>query len=477
MIEVAKRNASLYLLWTSAGVAWFHQFCYIPALDLGVFYRRRPFMGALQRGFGIAAALAAIGLLGAGRATAEQRQYKDREYHVQNATLKWGKQNARFTAIHVPDLANPDTSAPDLARKLNAIAKVGGQAVVYDLHGFNENGSEISEEGLQAFRDARHQHDWRRMNAMCRVFAEDAPEDFRWRRRAVKTAAKALQDELKVVYWIDGPRCEELVAMFHRHAPHLVVAAYEGGDVNLVRVGEAVEPGTPNIYTGWSQPALDGSVNVILPPGEASYQALETASIDPVEKEPWEPDNSGLSEAERADGFIALFDGKTLNGWHPKDGAGMFAIEDGTITRVGRGSQLRTRDRFDNFILRLEWRMEDGGNSGIFIRAPRAARFSKIGMEFQLLNDGVMEPGHTGLGGIYEAQAPITVARKPPMEWNTVEIKCDGAHLVAWLNGEKVQDIDLDSHEELQSRLRDGFIALQDHGAYVQFRNIRLKEL
>lgn len=434
-------------------------------------------MGSLQRIWITASAVFAIGWIGTTTATAEQRQYKDREYHVQNATLKWGKQDATFKAIHVPDLANPETSAADLARKLNAVAKVGGQAVVYDLHGFDAKGTQISEAGLQKFRDARHQHDWRRMNAMCRIFNDDSPDDFRWRRRAVKTAAQALQDEFKVVYWIDGPRCDELITMFRHYAPHLVVAAYDGGDVNLVRVGEAADPGMPNIYTGWSQPTLDGSANVVLPTGAASYEALETASIDPVEKEPWEPDNSGLSEEERANGFIALFDGKTLNGWHPKDGAGMFNVEDGMITRVGSGSQLRTRNRFDNFILRLDWRMEDGGNSGIFIRAPRAARFSKIGMEFQLLNNGVMEPGNTGLGGIYEAQAPITVARKPPMEWNTVEIKCDEGHLVAWLNGEKVQDIDLDAHEELQSRLRDGFIALQDHGAYVQFRNIRLKEL
>jgi len=434
-------------------------------------------MGAWQRGLGMAMAVLIAGLLGVSPAHGEPRTFKDREYNVQDATLKWGKQDAQIMAIHVPDLAHPDTTAPDVARKINAIAKVGGQAVAYDLHGFNEKGDKISEAGLQAYRDVRHQHDWRRMNAVCRIFSDDAPDDFKWRRRAVRAAAKALQDELKTVYWIDGPRCEELVRVFHKHAPHLVVAAYDGGNVHLVRPGENAEPGVPNIFVGGSQPTLDKSVLVVLPADDASYKALEMTSIDPVEKEPWEPDNSNLSEEERAEGFIALFDGKTLNGWHPKDGAGMFEVKDGMITRIGKGSQLRTRNRFDNFVLRLEWRMEDGGNSGIFIRAPRAARFSKIGMEFQLLNDGVMEPSHTGVGGIYEAQAPLTVARKPPMEWNTVEIKCDGAHLIAWLNGTKVQDIDLDAHEELQSRLRDGFIALQDHGAYVQFRNIRLKEL
>ncbi len=434
-------------------------------------------MGALQRRLASALAVFILGAIGANAATAADTVYKDREYNVQDGLLKWGKQDAQFTAIHVPDLADPATSAPDLARKLNAIGKVGGQAVVYDLHGFNDKGSKISEAGLQAFRDARHQHDWRRMNAMCRIFGDDAPADFAWRRKAVKTAAKALRDERKAVYWIDGPDVEKLIAIFHKNAPDLVVAAHEGGDVHLVRPGESAVEGMPNIFMGGS-PALDGSVNVVLPAGEASYQALETASIQPVELEPWEPDNSVLSEEERAEGFIALFDGKTLKGWHTETGGGVFVVEDGTITRVsGTWSQLRTRDRYDNFILRLEWRMVDGGNSGVFIRGPRAARYSKIGMEFQLLTDGATEPTNTSLGAIYEAQPPLAIASKPAMEWNTVEITADGPHLEAWLNGVKVQDIDLDAHEELQSRLRDGFIALQDHGNLVQFRNIRLKEL
>lgn len=436
-------------------------------------------MDAGQRSiYSKAAVLGIVALMGTSAAWAAERVYKDREYHVDGATLKWGKDDAKFMAIHVPDLANPDVAAPDVARKLNAIAKVGGQAVAYDLYGFSDDGREISEAGVQALRDARHQHDWRRMNAMCRLFGDDAPDDYRWRRNAVKAAAAALQDELKVVYWIDGPDCEKLIKAFHREAPHLVVAAYEGGDVNLVRPGESPEPGVPNIYVGGSQPGLDGSYDVVLPAGAASYELLEAASVEPVEREPWEPDNSVLSEEERAEGFIALFDGKTLNGWHAMAGGGVFVVEDGAITRVsGKWSQLRTRDRYDNFTLRLEWRMEDRGNSGVFLRGPRAARYSKIGMEFQLMNDGVMEPSNTGLGAIYEAQAPLTVAHKPAMEWNTVEITCDGGHLIAWLNGVKVQDIDLDAHDELQSRLRDGYIALQDHGNYVQFRNIRLKKL
>jgi hypothetical protein len=437
---------------------------------------RRNTVKQFGRGATAAAAIAMASL--SFHAGAAERTYKDREYNVQDGVLKWGKQDAKFTAIHVPDLAHPDTGAPDIARKLNAVAKVGGQAIAYDLHGFNEKGTAITEEALQQFRDVRHQHDWRRMNAICRIFGDDAPDDPQWRKRAAKTAAKAIKDELKVVYWIDGPNAGELIQVFKRNAPDLVVAAFDGGDVHLVGEGDELEPDVTNIYVNNAQPQIDSGLQIVLPAGQESYEALERASVEPVEKEPWEPDNSNLSEEERAEGFIALFDGKTLNGWHPKDGGGVFVVEDGMITRIGgEWSQLRTRDRYDNFILRLEWRMVDGGNSGVFIRAPRNARYSKIGMEFQLLNDGNTEPSDKGMGALYEAQAPLKVVRSAPMEWNTLEIKADGPHIQAWSNGELVQDVNCDEHEELQSRLREGFIALQDHDHRVQFRNVRLKKL
>ena len=125
----------------------------------------------------------------------------------------------------------------------------------------------------------------------------------------------------------------------------------------------------------------------------------------------------------------------------------------------------------------LEWKIEEGGNSGIFLRAPRAARCSRIGMEFQLRGDHGREPTDDSTGAIYDVLAPVVNAGRPAGEWNEVEILLDGTYLKATLNGQIVHDIDFHDHPGLQFRLRRGFIGLQDHGNYVAFRNIRLLRL
>jgi len=161
--------------------------------------------------------------------------------------------------------------------------------------------------------------------------------------------------------------------------------------------------------------------------------------------------------------------GRNKEGFHVKDGAIEWARPGGTM--------LMTRERYDNFILRLEWRIIKGGNSGLSLRIPRTNRHSKIGMEFQLQGDHGREPEAHITGAIYDVVAPLVNAGKPAMEWNSLEIMLDGPKLKAALNGEVVQDLNLDDNEELRYRLRRGFIGLQDHGRYVAFRNIRIKKL
>ena len=78
---------------------------------------------------------------------------------------------------------------------------------------------------------------------------------------------------------------------------------------------------------------------------------------------------------------------------------------------------------------------------------------------------------------IYDVMAPLVNAGKPAEEWNALEITLDGPLMKAVLNGEVVQDVNLDEIGELRTRLRRGFIGLQDHGNYVAFRNIRIRKL
>jgi hypothetical protein len=220
-------------------------------------------------------------------------------------------------------------------------------------------------------------------------------------------------------------------------------------------------------------------VHFVAPGTNEGYAAFDRFMADPAELEPWTPDNSVLSEEERADGWISLFDGKTLNGWWIKGvNKKGFEVKDGAIVWAGPGADaLYTHDRYGDFILRLEFRIAARGNSGLFLRGPRTGRSSKIGMEFQLFDDVDKAPDAHTTGAVYDVEPPLVGASKPAGEWNAIEIMLDGPIMKATVNGQVVQDRNLDEHDELRHRLREGFIGLQDHACHVAFRNIRIKKL
>lgn len=402
------------------------------------------------------------------------------QFHVREDRLWQGKYVFTLNAIEAPSLAEPGASAAGIAKTLARVSEVGADSVCFDLRGISEDGRAFSPGGAKAVAAVLHQTTWRRMGALCRVLGEGAPDDSAYRLAAVRAAASAFKNENRAVYWIDGPGSSELVAEFKMLAPGLVVAADHGGDVDVAAAVPEEQGGRPVLAKGIIPPReLRNTVSFVMPGTDEAYSEFDAAMADPAESEPWTPDNSVLGEEERAAGWIALFDGKTLDGWwvqgQNKEG---FRARDGAIEWAGGGgNMLLTRDRYDNFILRLEWKIKPGGNSGIFLRAPRANRASKIGMEFQLRGDHGREPDADCTGAIYDVAAPRADAGKPAGEWNALEIALDGPVFRAVLNGELVQDLNLDDNEELCLRLRRGFIGLQDHGCDVAFRNIRLKKL
>lgn len=177
------------------------------------------------------------------------------------------------------------------------------------------------------------------------------------------------------------------------------------------------------------------------------------------------------------EGFVPLFNGKDLSGWHVM-GTQSWEVKDGVLICHGKGGGwLRTEREYENFILRLEYRISKGGNSGIFIRTSLKGRQSQTGMEVQILDSYGRKPTTTTAGAIYGVVAPTKEASKPAGEWNEVEITCDGSRVTVILNGEKIIDVNMDEHPQLKERLRKGYIGLQNHGSYVEFRNIRIKEL
>jgi len=189
-------------------------------------------------------------------------------------------------------------------------------------------------------------------------------------------------------------------------------------------------------------------------------------------------------------GFVSLFDGRSLNGWKlvGKKGDG-YGVTNGVIYCArGGGGNLFTEKEYGDFILRLEFKLEPGSNNGVGIRAPLAQDVSASGMEIQILDDSA--PQYADLrpaqycGSIYDVVPARRGALRKAGEWNEEEITCVGRHVKVKLNGHVVVDANLNDITDpkmltkhpglLRERGRIGFLG---HDDYVEFRNLRLKEL
>jgi hypothetical protein len=204
-----------------------------------------------------------------------------------------------------------------------------------------------------------------------------------------------------------------------------------------------------------------------------------------------------LTAAERAEGWQLLFDGQTTQGWRgfrrPDMPTG-WRVVDGELQRAGSGGDIITVEQFADFELKLEWKIEKGGNSGVIFRVSEEwNRTWKTGPEMQVLDDERHRDGLqriTSAGSNYALHAAPEGAVHPAETWNHARIVARGAHVEHWLNGVKVVEYELWSPEweELVAaskwdtlpgygRQRRGHIALQDHGDSVAYRNIKIRPL
>lgn len=399
---------------------------------------------------------------------------------VSDNQLLRGDKSFTVRAIHVPNLCEKGSGLEFMVPAMARIAEVGGNAIAMDLCGYNADCSQIDVEALNTIVSYAERAKDQRMVLVVRLVGDIA--DSRLRQKAIQTAARALAHQALPLYWIDGSDAPALAKAFKQLAPHVVVAAPANGDI--ITTGNLASANNPGVMMVIGNLPEDpwGETHYILPGTPESYLQMEEAYTNEIEKKSWTPDNLLLSEEERNEGFICLFNGRDLDNWWPFfKGKDSFRInEEGAIECYqGGAGGLMTRDRYENFILRLEYKFkEPGANSGIHIWAPRSARQSKIGFEFQLMGDSdLREPHATSTGAIYDVVPALTVATRPEGEWNEVEIQTKGSRVRALLNGILVQDINFDEVPELRYRLRRGFIGLQDHDSYVAFRNIRIKVL
>lgn len=232
--------------------------------------------------------------------------------------------------------------------------------------------------------------------------------------------------------------------------------------------------------------------------------AIATLSLWAQEK------SNTLSESEKNGGWQLLWDGKTTEGWRgakldhfPTKG---WSIQNGILkvhksggAESSNGGDIVTTRAYKNFILKVDFKITEGANSGIkyFVDTNlNKGQGSAIGCEFQILDDmkhpdaklGVK--GNRTLGSLYDL---IPAPEEKPYrsgDFNTAVVIVNGNHVQHWLNGIKI--IEYQRNSQMWQALvnyskyknwpnfgnaEEGLILLQDHGDEVWFRNIKIKEL
>jgi hypothetical protein len=208
--------------------------------------------------------------------------------------------------------------------------------------------------------------------------------------------------------------------------------------------------------------------------------------------------------APQAEDWITLFDGRTLNGWRgydkPDASTTRWTIDQGMLTVGPSGGQdtrgaldLITVDTFDQFELAWEWRISEGGNSGVkyFVLEDREAA---IGHEYQIIDDerhadAKIGP-HRQTGSLYDVLAATERPLVRRGEFNQGRIVVTGRRVEHWLNGTRILQYELGS-PALQAAVdrskfkgidrfgkpQKGHILLQDHGDRVWYRDIRIRRI
>lgn len=195
--------------------------------------------------------------------------------------------------------------------------------------------------------------------------------------------------------------------------------------------------------------------------------------------------------AERKSAFVPLFNGSDFTGWIGHvDG---FGIKDGVMfCRKDNkfGGNIYTKKEYSNFVLRFEFKLEPGTNNGLAIRSPLEGLTAFAGTEIQILDNTAEKYSKLHIwqyhGSVYGIVAAKRGYLKPVGTWNYQEVIADGSQITVNLNGVTIVDADieqaskggtLDGKEHPGLLRQSGHIGFLGHGAYMEFRNIRIKEL
>jgi hypothetical protein len=205
---------------------------------------------------------------------------------------------------------------------------------------------------------------------------------------------------------------------------------------------------------------------------------------------PAEEANEALSKLDGGDeGFKPLLDGKDFTGWigNIED----YDLVDGELrAKPGVAGNLVTEDEYDNFVVRMEFKLPPAGNSGLAIRTPQAeGNPSTDGLEIQVLDDAKEHypdlHDYQAHGSVYGLGPAHRGYLRPVGAWNYQETVIDGDHVQVFLNGFKINDVDLaevrkkplDGGKHPGAERKSGHFGFSGHNDPVAFRKIRIKRL
>ncbi|MDO5570943.1 MAG: DUF1080 domain-containing protein [Bacteroidales bacterium] len=196
-----------------------------------------------------------------------------------------------------------------------------------------------------------------------------------------------------------------------------------------------------------------------------------------------------LSKSEKKDGYINLFNGKSLENFI--NNSDEYYVEDGCIVKKPKGyGNLYSKEEYCNFILRFEFQLTPGANNGLGLRHEvMPANKGYLGMELQIIDND--DPQYKDLkpyqyhGGLYNYVAAERGFLKPVGQWNSQEVIADGKNIKVILNNHVILDTNLDDAtkdipaEKIQKGLMTpcGHIAFLGHESTIRIRYIRIKKL
>lgn len=188
------------------------------------------------------------------------------------------------------------------------------------------------------------------------------------------------------------------------------------------------------------------------------------------------------------DGFANIFNGTSLDAW--TGAAANYEIRDGAIAcKKGKGGVLHTKEKYGDFVARVEIKLPPGGNNGLAIRYPGSGDPAYSGMcELQVLDDGHEKykkiDNRQAHGSAYGMVAAARGFLRPAGEWNYQEVTVKGSTIKVELNGSIILNTDLKDVKEFMANsphpgkdLAEGFFGFAGHGDDVMFRNVSIQKI